>query len=219
MATKLDTDKKLFLGKTAVRESTTFGQIRKAVSELNTGEGVAYADLEAHLLANYKPAKSENYGSAFIKAYVRDAVNKFGHLSHEDLGLDYEVVSPPEKKVAEEKPKALTKAQKNGVEILAVIRDRGEVSDVSEVDASKITTETLVQETKKKTKTIDTLVAALEIDGFARTEKVEDSTYVFLTPAGFAHVNEHAVAGEAPVEAAEGTATTTATAEDDTSEA
>lgn len=219
MANKLDTEKPLFLGKTAVREATTFGQIRKFVNELDKGQGVAYEDLEKHMLENYKPTKSENYGPTFVKAYVRDAVNKFGHLSHEDLGVTYEAIAPAEKKTAVVKEKPLTKAQQAKVDLLAVVRDRGEVTDVSEIDSSKITTETLVQETKKKGKTIGKMVGELETDGLVRTEKVEESTYVFLTAAGLAYVNEKtapAPEGDAPQE---GTAETTAAVEEDTSEA
>ena len=218
MATKFDTTLPLFLGETPVREATTFGQIRLAVSQLDKGEGVSYEDLEAYMLANYTPTKSKNYDGSFIKSYVRDAVGKFGYLSHENLGAEYTAVAPVEKKAASEpKEKPLTKAQKAGIELLAVIRDKGEVSDVSELDSSKITVETLVQETKKKTKTIEKMVSDLEAAGNVRSEQVEDSTYVFLTAAGFALANEHHVPGEptdAPAES-----TVEGATEEDTSEA
>jgi hypothetical protein len=192
MATKLDTEKKLFLGNTPVREATTFGAIRKFVNELNTGEGVSYTDLEAHMLENFKPAKSANYDGAYVKSYVRDAVNKFGYLSHEDLGAEYTVVAPAEKAEAEPVAKKLTKADKARLDVLAFVRDKGEVSDESDLDATKITTETIVSETKKKQKTVDGMIAALAESDFVRTEEVEGATYVFLTPAGLKHVNENA---------------------------
>jgi len=216
MANKLDTEKPLFLGKTPVREATTFGQIRKSVSELNSGDGVMYADLEKHMLDNFKPAKSENYGASYIKAYVRDAVNKFGYLSHDDLGAEYEVLAPAEKKVAEEKPKKLTKADNAKLDALVFVRDRGEVADEGDLDSTQITTVSMMEETKKKQKTVDKLVEDMEKDGFVRTEKVDDSVYVFLTPVGYSHVNEHRPrTDETPESMPEGTAAETAGDDED----
>jgi hypothetical protein len=192
MATKLDTEKAIFLGATAVREDTTFGAIRKAVSELDKGEGVSYADLEKHMLENFKPAKSENYNSAYVKAYVRDAVNKFGHLSHENLGNKYEVVAPVVKEAKEAAPKKPTKAEIAKLDVLSVIRNVGEVADESDLDSTKVTAATIMETTKKKQKTIDGIIAALSTDGLVRTEAVDDSTYVFLTPTGYSFVQEHA---------------------------
>ena len=186
MANKLDTDKKLFLGATAVRAGTTTDIIRKAVSELNTGEGVSYADLETYLLANYKPAKSANYNASFIKSYVRDNVNKFGHLSHEDLGLEYSAIAAPEKAAPAEKPaKAPTKAQVARLAILGVVARLGEVSTAAEILDSKVTIADLVTDTKRKQKTLEKDVEQLEKDGLVSTDKVDDSVYVFLTEAGF----------------------------------
>jgi hypothetical protein len=210
MATKLDTEKTLFLGNEITRAGTVFGHIRKAVSELDKGEGVTYTDLEAHLLSNFKPTKSQSYDSSYVKSYVRDAVNKFGFLSHENLGVEYVETSPAEKKVAEVKVKPLTKAQISQNELLSFIRDKGEVSDVNDVDSTKITSETLMQEMKKKQKTVDNMVAALEKDNMVRTEVVEGSTYVFLTATGLARVNaatSPSVSGDG--EAADSTATET----------
>ena len=212
MANKLDTEKKLFLGAKAVREATTFGAIRKAVADLDKGEGVSYADLEKHMLENFKPAKSESYGPSFIKSYVRDAVNKFGYLSHEDQGHKYEVLAPVEKKADEPKPKKFTKRDNEKLDTLAFVRDRGEVGDVSEIDSTKITSVSIMEETKKKQKTVDKLVEDLEKDGFVRTETVDDSTYVFLTATGLSYVNEHRgdAAAEAETVQPEGTAAETA---------
>lgn len=196
MATKLDTEKKLFLGPTAVREGTVVDAIRQAARDLNKGEGVSYADLEAHLLANFTPRKSQGYGASYVKAYVRDAVNKYGHLSYEDNGHEYSSIAAPEPKAKEPKAKKLTKAQQADIDALNFIRTRGEVSDAGDLDSTQITIQDFVTEGGRKTKTVEKQVKALEDGGFVRTEtrdgnvEGESSTYVYLTPAGLARLNE-----------------------------
>jgi DNA-binding MarR family transcriptional regulator len=196
MATKLDTEKKLFLGPTAVREGTVVDAMRQSVRDLDQGEGVSYADLEAHMLANFAPKKSQGYGASYVKAYVRDGVNKYGHLSYEDGGHSYSAVAAPEKKAAAPKAKKLTKAQQAEVDTLNFIRTRGEVADAGDIDSSQITIADLVTETGKKTKTVTTQVEKLEKDGLVRSETREgnegeqDSIYVYLTQAGFAKLQE-----------------------------
>lgn len=196
MATKLDTEKPLFLGNEKTREVTVFGNIRKAVWELDKGDGVSYDDLEAHLLTNFKPNKSKTYDASYVKSYVRDAVNKFGYLSHEDIGASYEIVTTAEKTPAQAKVKAPTKAQVAQNEVLAFIRDRGDVVDVNDVDDTQFTAEMIMQELKKKQKTVDTMVAALVKATYLRTEEVDGTTYVYLTPEGLEHVNAVSPAAE-----------------------
>lgn len=206
MSNKLDTEKKLFLGPNAVREVTVFGAIRKAVHELNSGDGVAYEDLEKHVLENFKPAKSGNYGPSYVKAYVRDAVNKYGYLSHEDLGVAYETIAPAEKKTSEEKPRKLTKAQIAKNDLLRFVQTRGEINSVDEINESQVDIAAIVQETKKKTKTVEKMVEELKSEGLVRTGQVGESTYVYLTEAGWSHLNgssseESETREEEPVEA------------------
>jgi DNA-binding MarR family transcriptional regulator len=191
MATKLDTEKKLFVGPTAVREGTVVDAIRKAVNDLGGGpggEGVSYADLEKHMIANWAPKKSQGYGPSYVKAYVRDAVNRYGHLSHTDDGHEYSSIAAPEPKP--KAPKKLTKAQQAEIEALNFIRTKGEVSDAGDLDSTQITTQDFVTETGKKAKTVDKMVDSLEGQGLVRKEQREDSTYVFLTQAGLARLQE-----------------------------
>jgi DNA-binding MarR family transcriptional regulator len=196
MATKLETEKPLFMGPTAVREGSVVDAIRQAVRDLDKGEGVSYADLEKHLLANFQPRKSQGYGPSYIKAYVRDAVNRYGHLSHENGGYEYSATAAPEPKAKEAKPKKLTKAQQADIDALNFIRTRGEVADTGDLDNTQITIQDFVTETGKKTKTIEKQVTALSEAGLVRTESREGaeggegSTYVFLTPAGLSHLQE-----------------------------
>lgn len=197
MATKLDKEKRLFLGATAVREGTVVDRLRQAVRDLNTnGEGVAYVDLEKYMLENYNPKKSQGYGPSYIGAYVRDGVNRYGHLSHENEGHEYSAISAPEKKASEPKPKKLTKAQQAEIDTLNFIRTRGEVSDAGDLDSTQITVQDFVTELGKKTKTVEKQVEKLEGEGLVRTEIVdgnnpgESSTYVYLTQAGLARLQE-----------------------------
>lgn len=194
MATKLDTEKRLFLGPTAVRDGTVVDAIRQAVRDLDKGEGVTYPELEAHLLSNFTPKKSQGYGASYVKAYVRDGVNKYGHLSYEDGKHEYSAVAAPEKKAAAPKAKKLTKAQQSDVDTLNFIRTRGEVNDAGDLDSSQITVADLVTETGKKNKTVITQVERLEKEGLVRSETREgnegeqDSIYVFLTTTGLAQL-------------------------------
>lgn len=196
MATKLDTEKRLFLGPTAVREGTVVDAMRQAVRDLDTGEGVSYADLEAHMLANFAPKKSQGYGASYVKAYVRDGVNKYGHLSYENGNHEYSATAAPEKKAAAPKAKKLTKAQQAEVDTMNFIRNRGEVNDAGDIDSSQITIADVVSETGKKTKTVTNQIEKLSEQGLVRTETREgnegeqDSIYVYLTQAGFARLQE-----------------------------
>ncbi len=196
MATKLDTEKRLFLGPTAVRENTVVDAIRQAVRDLDQGDGVSYTDLEAHMVKNFTPRKSAGYGPAYIKAYVRDAVNRYGHLSNENGKHEYSAIATPEAKAKTPKAKKLTKAQQSEIDSLNFIRTRGEISDAGDLDSTQITVQDFVQETGKKSKTVEKQLAGLEKDGLVRTESRdgndggEGSTYVFLTPAGLARLGE-----------------------------
>lgn len=194
---KLDTEKKLFMGPTEVREGTVVDAIRQAVRDLDKGEGVSYADLEAHMTANWAPKKSLGYGPSYVKAYVRDAVNKYGHLSYESAGHQYSTISAPEKKAAAPKTKKLTKSQQGELDMLKLVQSKGEITDVSNLDDSSVTTQDFVTETGKKLKTVENNLAKLETAGLIRTEVRDGNeegttvTYVFLTPAGFAHIGEN----------------------------
>jgi DNA-binding MarR family transcriptional regulator len=196
MPNKLDTEKPIFLGPTAVREGSVVDAMRQAVRDLDKGEGVSYADLEKHLLENFTPSKSQGYGPSYIKAYVRDGVNKYGHLSHENGGHEYSAVARPEPKTAAPKVKKLTKAQQADIDALNFIRTRGEVADTGDLDNTQITLQDFVTETGKKTKTVEKQINALSEAGFVRTETrpgnegEQDSTYVFLTPAGLSRLQE-----------------------------
>lgn len=210
MATKLDTDKPLFMGPTAVREGTVVDAIRIAVRDLDQGEGVSYADLEKHLLENFKPKKSQGYGPSYIKAYVRDAVNRYGHLSNENQGHEYSAIAAPEPKP--KAPKKLTKAQQAELDSLNFIRNKGEVQGEDDLDKSQITVQDFVTETGKKTKTVEKQLAAMEKDGLVRTETVagneegESSVYVYLTSAGLAKIAEVEAQQAAAAEAENATA-------------
>jgi len=186
MAIKLDTEKKLFMGPTVVRAGTTFDVIRQIVRDLDKGEGVSFADLSEKMLSEYTPAKSNNYNESFVKSYVRDAVNKFGHLSHEDLGLEYAATAAAEKKEpAAPKIKKSTKADQARTDLLSAVAKLGEVTDVSEIADSKVTIADLITETKRKQKTLEKDLDILSKDGLVTLEKIEESVYVFLTEAGF----------------------------------
>ena len=182
------------MGPTAVREGTVVDAIRQAVRDLDQGEGVSYQDLEKHLLENFQPKKSQGYGPSYIKAYVRDAVNRYGHLSNEAGGHEYSSIAAPEPKP--KAPKKLTKAQQAELDSLNFIRNKGEVNDESDLDKSQITVQDFVTETGKKTKTVEKQLAAMEKDGLVRTESVqgneegESSVYVYLTAAGLAKIGE-----------------------------
>lgn len=203
MAVKLDTEKKLFVGPTAVREGSVVDAIRQAVRDLDQGEGVTYADLEKHMLENWSPKKSQGYNASYIKAYVRDAVNRYGHLQYDVGGHEYMAVKAPEKKAAEPKAKKLTKAQLNEIEMLKFIQTKGEVNDAGDLDGTKISVQDFVTETGKKTKTVEGNIAKLETAGYVRTDKVPGNeegtsvTYVYLTPAGLARIGEADAEGAA----------------------
>jgi predicted transcriptional regulator len=196
MAKKLDKTLPLFLGEKPTRESTVFGQMRKAVWELGQGAAVTYADMEAHMLANFQPAKTAKYDAAYIAAYARDAVGKFGYLSHEDGGHEYTVTAEAEKKPAAEKPKKLSKAEQEGIALLKVIKTRGEVDDVSLINSSQVDVDAVVTETKKKSKTVQKIAASLVEKGLLRMETSGEATYLYLTEAGFEAVNGSAEAAE-----------------------
>lgn len=204
MANKLDTEKPLYLGPTAVREGTVADEIRKAVNQLNTeGKGVTYSELEAHLLANYTPKKSQNYSASFIKSYVRDGVNRYGHLSHDNGGHEYSALAAPEPKARRSgggarKP---TRAQQEKVELLQFIRDQGDVADISQLDAKGVSQDDMVNASGRKVKTIAKMVDNLETEGLVRTVdgegQIEGDTVrqVYLTPAGYQMANEAAPEG------------------------
>lgn len=194
MATKLDTEKPIFLGTTAVREGSVVDNIRQAVRDLDKGEGVSYSDLEKHLLDNFSPAKSQSYGPSYIKSYVRDGLLKYKHLSHEDIGAEYEAIQPAPKK--EKAPKKPTKAQQAQGQYLGFIRDAGEIADASDLDSTQITLEDVVSGTNRKMKTVKSNIAKLEEAGLVRTEDRDGNeegdtiTYIFLTEAGLERLGE-----------------------------
>lgn len=202
MANKLDTEKPLFLGPTAVREGTVADEIRKAVDKLNTGSGVTYAELESHLLSNYTPKKSKNYSASFIKSYVRDGVNRYGHLAHENGGHEYSALAAPEPKARSGgSRRGPSRASQEKGELLRFIRDQGDVRDVSELDAKGVTQYDIVQASGRKEKTIAKMVDGLETEGLVRTSdgpgQIEGETVrnVFLTAAGYQLANEAAPEG------------------------
>lgn len=200
MANKLDLEKRLFVGPTAVRQGTVVDEIRKAVSELDTGEGVTYADLEAKMLRDYTPGKSSNYSASYIKSYVRDGVNKYDHLSYEP-GHTYEALAAPERKARASgggggRRSTVSKAAQERTEMLQFIRDQGQVTDISQIDGTQISAEDFAEASGRKQKSIDKMLTALETEGLVRIEGREGNVegdvvrYVFLTPAGYAAANE-----------------------------
>jgi DNA-binding MarR family transcriptional regulator len=195
MAIKLDLTRPLFLGAKAVRENTFNDQVRRAVAALDEGEGVPYAKLEDHLLRNYTPAKSANYGPSFIKSYVRDAVNKYDLLSYENGGHEYSADAAPAARTKTAEPRKPSKARVEQLEVLKFIRDAGEVADAGDVDNTQITAADIASELGKRRKTIDTKVEQLVTEGLARTEDEPTTgenavvTHVYLTAAGLAAVN------------------------------
>lgn len=201
MAYKLDTEKPLFLGKTAVREGTVADEIRKAVAKLDQGQGVSYADLEKELLENYQPKKSKNYSASFIKSYVRDGVNRYGHLSHVNEGAEYSALAAPESKPRTGGSKKPSKAQQEKVELLQFVRDQGNISDAGQLDSNSVTVDDMVNASGRQEKTISKMVDGLESEGLVRTEgrpgQVEGDTvrHVFLTQAGYVLANEAAPEG------------------------
>lgn len=194
--TKFDSAKPLFVGSAPARAGSVFDEIRKTVRDLDSGAGVAYSDLEAAFIANFKARSAKSVDSAYVRSYVRDAVNKYSHLSQETAS-EYTVTE-----VAAKEPKAPStpKASPVNDEVVSFIRERGEVNTVEEIDLSQISVQTIVEETKRKTKTIMAAIEAMEAEGLVRTEQVDDSVYVYLTEAGF---NRAEAAATAPAETAE----------------
>lgn len=193
MATKLDLEKPLFMGPTAVRSGTTVDVIRQAVRDLDKGAGVPYGILEQHMLDNYKPGKSANYDGSFVKAYVRDAVNKYGHLTQEpDKGHEYSAIEPAPKKEAEPKAKQPTRAEKERNAVVAAIVELGEIADISDLNATQVTVEDIATKVGRKPKTVLKNLEAYAKDDFVRVEEKDGNeegtkvTYVFVTENGFA---------------------------------
>src|ERR1043166_926177 len=189
MATKLDLSRPLFMGPNAARENTVVDHIRRAVQALDTGSGVPYATLEEYLLRNYTPAKSQNYNSRFIKSYVRDAVNKYGHLSYVDEKHEYKAEAGPQPRTPRG-PKRPSKAKLETLSVLKFIRDAGEVADAGDVDNTQITPQDIANELGKRQPWVDTRVERAVEEGYARVETTEGQpTLVYLTAAGYAAVN------------------------------
>lgn len=177
---KFDPNKPLFVGPTAARGDTVFDALRQTVRDLqNEGEGAQYSDVEANMLANFKPKNAKKYDASYVKAYTRDAVTKFNYLS-QDAASEYSVQEPKSRSSADKPSEEGLK-----MEILQFIREKGEVSNVEEIDASQITIETLSSELGKKSKTITKAVSELESEGLVRTEQREASVYVYLTEEGW----------------------------------
>lgn len=201
MANKLDMTRPLYMGANAARENTVVDHIRRAVRALDTGNGVTYAQLEEYMLTNYTPAKSKNYSGSFVKSYVRDAVNKYGYLSHEDLGHDYAVETAPAPK--ERKPKRVGKAQQEVLSVLKFIRDAGEVADASDVDNTNIGPEDIANELGKRKNWVEGRVDKAVEQGYLRKEEDDGRTLVYLTAAGFAAANAEDPEGAASAPGAE----------------
>lgn len=203
MPYKLDTEKRLFLGKTAVREGTVADEIRKGVRDLDKGEGVTYEELEKHLLDNYKPKKSQNYSASFIKSYVRDGVNRYGHLSHTNEGNEYSALAAPEAKAGGTgRKRGPSKSDQEKTELLQFVRDQGNVADAGQLDTNGVTQDDMVQASGRKEQTISKMLDNLEAEGLIRTEARDSATvegasdrHVFLTAAGYARANEAAPEG------------------------
>jgi hypothetical protein len=193
VANKLDMTRPLYMGPNAARENTVVDHIRRAVKALDTGSGVPYAKLEEYMLTNYTPAKSQNYSGSFVKSYVRDAVNKYGHLSHEDFGHDYATETAPAPKPR--KPKRIGKAKQEVLSILEFIRTAGEVADAHDVDNTQIGPEDIASELGKRRNWVE--------EGLLRTEGEDGRTLVYLTAAGLAAINAAEPEGAASVEGAD----------------
>jgi DNA-binding MarR family transcriptional regulator len=177
---KFDPNKPLFVGPTAARGDTVFDALRQVVRDLqHEGEGAQYSHVEANMLANFKPKNAKKYDASYIKAYTRDAVTKFGYLS-QSAASEYSVQESKSRSSADKPSDEGLK-----MEILQFIREKGEVSNVEEIDASQITIETLSSELGKKSKTITKAVSELESEGLVRTEQREASVYVYLTEEGW----------------------------------
>lgn len=177
---KFDVNKPLFVGPAAARADTVFDALRKTVRDLQSEEeGASYSDVEAKMLSNFTPKNAKKYDAAYVKAYTRDAVTKFNYLS-QDAASEYSVQQPKSRAAADKPSDDELKNQ-----ILNFIREKGEVANVEEIDASQITVETLVEELGRKTKTIMKAVQELESEKLVRTEQREESLYVYLTEEGW----------------------------------
>ena len=202
MANKLDTARPLFMGPNPARENTVVDHIRRAVAALDKGAGVAYQDLEDYLLQNYTPAKSQNYSGSFVKSYVRDAVNKYGYLSYENGGHDYAAEAAPTPK--EPRPKRVSKARREQLELMKWIRDAGEVAHAGDVDNTQITPDDIAGELGRRRNWVDSRVKELCDEGLLRVEENDGSpTLVYLTAAGYAAVNAEYPEGAASEAGAE----------------
>jgi hypothetical protein len=118
---------------------------------------------------------------------VRDAVNKYGYLSHEDNGHDYAAETAPAAKAR--KPKRVTKAQQEVLEVLKFIRNAGEVTDAHDVDNTNITLEDIANELGKRKNWVEGRVEKATTQGLARVEEEDGRKVVYLTAAGLAAVN------------------------------
>lgn len=185
MANKLDTTRPIFMGATAAREGTVVDHIRKAVANLDKGEGVTYDALEAYLLANYTPSKSKNYNGSFIKSYVRDAVNKYGFLTQTEEGHTYTVETSPEPKPRAAKAPRVSKSREDMLSVLRFIREAGEVSGPDDVNQTNITVEDIAQELERRKNWVELRVESAVAEGLATLVVEEGRNMVYLTAEGY----------------------------------
>lgn len=201
MANKLDTTRPLYMGATPAREGTVVDHIRKAVANLDKGEGVTYDALEAYLLENYTPSKSKNYNGSFIKSYVRDAVNKYGFLTQEDGGHTYSVEASPEAKPRAAKAPRVNKSREDMLSVLRFICEAGEVAGPHDVRQTNITVEDIAQELDRRKNWVELRVESAVSEGLAELSVEEGRNLVYLTAAGYEAVAPEAT--EASAETAE----------------
>lgn len=183
MTYKLDTVRPIFVGANPAREGTVVDAIRRAVGELDTGEGVFYETLEAHLLANYTPAKSQNYNASFIKSYVRDALGKYGYLSHENEGHGYSFVAGAAPR--EPRAKRVPKSQQEVLAVATFILSAGEVENQQDVVNTNITIEDVAQELHRRKAWVEKRVSEGVASDLLRLENEDGRNLVYLTEAGF----------------------------------
>ncbi len=188
MANKLDLTRPLYMGATAARAGTVVDNIRLAVQQLDTGEGVLYPVLEKHLLENYTPAKSANYNASFVKSYVRDAVNKYGFLSYDNGGHAYAAEAGPVARAKTERAPRVSKAKAEVLSVLEFIRTAGEVAGAEDVRNTNITPADVAQELGKRRNWVDGRVAAGVADGLLSLETENGQELVYLTADGYAAV-------------------------------
>jgi hypothetical protein len=77
---KLSQHSPIFCGSYIAKEGTVFDVIRKYVSQ--QPDGALYADIVDWMLANWRPSKSDTYGTGYVRAYITGGL-KEGYLTQD----------------------------------------------------------------------------------------------------------------------------------------